>query len=485
MMSKKPGLFRIQLGRCLASSLVAALLVGCWNSPDSDDLANAARPVVKLKALVIDDPLVGEAAQRRWQAEGFGELSVTYQTRDEFEAAGLAVPPDYDVLFYPERYQVDLVHRQALLEIPNEIWNSESLNKNDLLTHFRGSLLRQGDRYFALPLSGVPLMLVYRADCLAALQLSPPQTWDELEAVVVQLRAAGNLVDGNGQPLPTAIALPLGDEWAAHLVLARSAAMVRSVGKLSTVFQIERMEPLIANPPFQLALESLQRLAAAQFAGGTDALPHDVYRALVEGEAALGITWLVGGLEPEDAQAAKQLRVARLPGAPHWYEPARAEWVARSPDESWQVDYLGADLRVVSVLKNSLHAHRALQFVAWVSSKQISQSIGPGSLANGPSRLSHLSDPQRWVGELIEPQVADDYAQHILAIHQSKLILTFPRIVNQRDYLKALADAVRRALHSEESADQALGAAAAAWNQLNERIGLRVQRDFLRRGEGF
>ncbi|HMP78626.1 MAG TPA: extracellular solute-binding protein, partial [Pirellulaceae bacterium] len=277
--------------------LAAALLAGC---PDSTDRANPALDVsipVTLKVLVIEDRELGEAAQRRWQAEGLGELQMAYQSAAEFRQSEFSISADVDVLIYPERFQADLLHRQLLLEIPWETWNSEQVNKSDLLTHFRGSLMRQGDRYFALPLGGVNVVLMYRQDVLDALGTTPPTTWDELDQLLQRLTDADLPLDSNGQPLPRSIALPLAEEWAGHLLLARAAASVRSAGKLSALFQVETMEPLIHTPPFIEALDGLRRMARHQMSEDTLQSPRDVFAAMVQGRAALGIGWPTGGVE--------------------------------------------------------------------------------------------------------------------------------------------------------------------------------------------
>ncbi len=217
----------------VVSLLVGAGLLTSFGCPQSKTptvpTQNTNAQSVTLKVFVVDDREVGEAAQRRWQTDGLGELRLTHQTVAEFIAGDFAVPPDFDLIIYPERFQADLSQRQMLLEIPSDIWNSETVNKNDILTHFRGSLIRQGDRYFALPLAGVSLMLMYRQDVLDAIGALPPATWEELELVLEQLAAAEHLVNADGKSLPRGIALPLADDWAAHVLLARSAASVRSV----------------------------------------------------------------------------------------------------------------------------------------------------------------------------------------------------------------------------------------------------------------
>ncbi len=106
-------------------------------------------------------------------------------------------------------------------------------------------------------------------------------------------------------------------------------------------------------------------------------------------------------------------------------------------------------------------------------------------MANGPYRNSQLSDLGRWTGESISPDAAEDYAQAIAASHQAKLILSFPRIVEQYKYLEILAQSVRSFLGNGDSAAITLQMVSDRWHELTTRIGPRVQRDFLRRGEGF
>ncbi|MFM7739820.1 MAG: hypothetical protein ACKO9H_10480, partial [Planctomycetota bacterium] len=111
--------------------------------------------------------------------------------------------------------------------------------------HFRTELTKYRNKNFVVPLGAPQLLLVYRADVLAALQVEPPKTWSELNAVVAKLAEAQELKDATGNDLPRSVGQPTGGDWAAHVCLTRVAGAISGHGRLSTVVNVETFKPLV------------------------------------------------------------------------------------------------------------------------------------------------------------------------------------------------------------------------------------------------
>ena len=477
----------------LALVLLGLMAAGCSPKPAVGPKAGSipAAPT-ELIVLVVGDSIMADGVTRHWQAEGRGETKVTEITAAEWAKQDFVIEPQIDVAIFPASFQADVVTRERVLEIPSETWLGEEINKNELLNHFRTRVTRYGNKIFTLPLGAPQFMLVYRADVLAAIETPIPQTWEELDSIIEKLNGQPDLKDATGNSLPTRFAQPTGDNWAAHMLLARVASAVSGYGRLSTVFHVESMRPLIDSPPF---VQSLEKMAAAErrvdgsAAGTSFADPADVYRALAEGRAAIGITWPSAQFVKESTPASRNLRVARLPGSAKWFEQSQQVWTERLPGEQVQVDYLGFGGSVAAVSRNSLHASESLQFVAWLCNKRTNLQISTQLLETGPLRVSQLADPIRWCGESISAEGAEEFSQVTAATHESRTVFTFPRIVGQHEYIAELSTACRAFISGQftsETVESTLKSVAEKWQALTETHGgPSTQSRLLRTAEGF
>jgi multiple sugar transport system substrate-binding protein len=445
-----------------------------------------------LNVLVVGDSIMADSVARRWQAEGRGEANVSEITSAQWSELDFVIEPQIDVVVFPASFQADAVARNRVLEIPSEIWLGEEINKNELLHHFRSTLTRNGTKVFTLPLGAPQWMLVYRADVLTAINAKVPQTWDELDALIANLKGQTDLKDGEGNPLPTLFAQPLGDNWAAHMLLARVASAISGHGRLSTVCDMETMKPLIDTPPFVFALDKMR--AAQPPSDGSDkspslAAPADVYRALAEGQAAIGITWPSAQFVKESTPASRNLRIARLPGSKQWFDQSQQAWTDRQPDEQVNVDYLGFGGSVAAVSRNSLHASASLQFISWLCNKRTNLQISTQLMEAGPMRSSQLADPTRWCGESLAPEAGEEYARLISATHESRTVFTFPRIAGQQEYLGELSSACRAFVtgaSGSQTAESTLQSVAEKWDSLTQKHGGPAAQSLrLRTAEGF
>ena len=478
----------------MALALFGLMAAGCSPKPAVEPKAGStSAATTELNVLVVGDSIMADGVARRWQAEGRGEAKVTEITTDQWVTQDFVIEPQIDVVIFPAGFQADVVTRERVLEIPSETWLGEEINKNELLNHFRTTVTRYGNKIFALPLGAPQFMLVYRADVLAAIDTPVPKTWDELDALIEKLNGHTDLKDSTRNALPTRFAQPTGDNWAAHMLLIRVASVVSGYGRLSTVFHVESMKPLIDTPPFVQALEKMaaaERRAAGSAEGTSFADPADVYRALADGRAALGITWPSAQFVNESTPANRNLRVARLPGSAKWFEQSQQVWMERKPDEQVQVDYLGFGGSVAAVSRNSLHASESLQFVAWLCNKRTNLQISTQLMETGPLRVSQLADPIRWCGESISAEGAEEFSQVTTATHESRTVFTFPRIAGQHEYIAELSAACRTFITAEtsstETAESTLKSVAEKWQALTQTHGgPSTQSRRLRAAEGF
>ncbi len=423
-------------------------------------------PDRSLTAVVVDDPKLGESLSRRWTSEGNGTLKVTNVTEDEFRKAKFALQPEVDVVVFANRLFGDLVAEGQLLEI-DEAAGSLGINRENMLAHYRENLTRYGNQTLALPLGAPQTVLFYRADLLPE---KPPRTWAELTTF---LPAENSEVAGFLEPLSGL--------WAAHSLLARVAPAIRFRGRISTVFDLETVKPLITSEPFVRALTEMvdlhQKLQTKEFLS-----PKEVFDRFVAGKAKMAITW------PQPSETVELLKfeigVARLLSTAEWYDAAQEKWIKRDENMQRNIDYLGSEGRLVGVAKNTLRANEAIAFAVWLTGNQASQKLMPESQAAGPLRMSHLASVGLWTKGSIPDSTVDLYSDLTRQVHEEEMCLTFPRVARQTEYLDALAIAVRSAIAGQLPPAEALADAAQKWQKITESVGLEKQKELLRRTEG-
>ena len=455
---------------------IAAMLqtVGC-GKPETQTQSQPDRPDVTLNVLAIDSPAIAAAASRLWSAEGLGNVEFTEITENEFVVGDFQTDKEYDAIVYPSKLMSDLVALNRLIAIPKDELDSEEVNRDELLPHQRKKLLLHQNKVWSIPLGSPQLMLMYNKADFAELELKPPQTWTEFEKVARALQAADKKVR-----------VPLQDSWAAEVLLSRVASAIRAQGKLSTVFDVQTMKPLVETEPFVKALGSLKQICSAEDA---QASPADVFRALVDGRASMGITWPSRNFaDAENSETVKEnedLVLLRLPGSEQWYNQSKATWEIRRENDPTQVDVVGGTGRLVSVCKESQHARVAMEFTCWLGSKSTSKTVSISSPHVSIFRSTHLGQPTRWAGEEISYEVADQFSNVFSEISESSLVLQFPRIPGQVKYMQALDDAVRNTVTQNVDTETSLAEVTQQWEAITQRLGREEQGKQLRRSVGY
>ena len=295
--------------------------------------------------------------------------------------------------------------------------------------------------------------------------------------------------------------MPLTKGWAAQTFLARVAPSICYQGKLSTVLDRSTIRPFINEPPF---VEALQQLVAIASKRSSELDPGGVFNLANTGRSAIAMSWPAlafnvdagnselgkidsGSLqdEPADSNSSQdRLKISPLPGMEKWYDQKRGTWIKRAQEDDPRVDLVGFSGLVASVSANCPNERSAWDFLQWLPSKSISKLTMVESPDAGPFRASHLGDMSRWTGESVSEDVAFEYGDVITANHERGLTLMFPRIPGYSRYLEALDHAVRSAILSEQSPEEALTAAAKTWDEISNEIGRDSQISNLRKETG-
>ena len=441
---------------------VTLCLCGCGSKSDvnsADSTNSVEKTEIKvdgpLRILVLDDVKLGEILEREWRASSEHRVEVTY-----IETASLLSQLDEglkkldtDVVVFPSSMLGQLVEQKLLRPLPRELVNEPSYRNAEVFDLVRRRETLWGKQTYAVSF-GSPTMVLFRRTDLVP---SAPNTWTELNQEVERLRK---------ESLPEGIvplAQPLARGWAAHMLLARSAAYLYDSSRVSSVFDYSTMEPRIASPPFVRALEEMA--ASHTSSSKVDLTPATVLDEFLSGRAAMAITWpSASSTRESDEQVTIPIAISGLPGADTGAQSSDNVRADVGEGEADRVTLFGISGRLGAVSRSAKNASLANIFLAWATGPEQSANICPRSNFTAPFRDSHHASAAMW----IHPQLPNDLADDYVTIVQSSLCraqaFQSPRLPGQHRYMSALDEGILRALQKEQTAQRALSAIVDAWN---------------------
>jgi multiple sugar transport system substrate-binding protein len=333
-------------------------VLGCGWQGGADRPPEKPYQGMKLVVAAVGDPalLASVASQRgEWEATRGAQITIRDGVVDPTSTEGI------DVLVFPGDRLGELVDAQALAVVPESALRppprpepetgessggapgaapADPLQFSDILPVFRDQVSKYGKDRLALPFGGSALVLAYRRDAFdreevraAAkkenLELKPPATWTELDALARFFQ--GRDWDGDGQP-DFGISLALGgddpERLGASTYLARAAALGQHRDQYSFLFDSDSMAPRIKTPPFVEALRGLVALKASGPPGIEKFNAEAARAAFRKGNVAM----LVDRAERAGEWAGgKGIGVAPLPGSERVFNPATQSWETATP----------------------------------------------------------------------------------------------------------------------------------------------------------
>lgn len=375
------------------------------------------------------------------------------------------------VTFYPS-YIGDFAGNGYLLALddlmarePASVWDP---NMDDVLAPFRELYNKWGGQTYALTIDGDVLVMMYRADLFnnedekAAFmeqygrELRPPETWSEwLEVAEFFTRDAGETLAGEVLTQPfygTAEFGRRGFSYAWYLNRAASNGVM--------LFD-EQMNPGINSPEAVAALQNM--IDTLKFA------PPDVLNfgydelrdAFIGGQLAMVVQWTdvpKKAADPSISRIVGNVGVGRVPGFEVGGEVAHRSMMPVG--------------RVVGVAADSDVPEAAYCVAKHIAYNTSLENVSTSLTGLDPYRTLHLTHP-----EAFAPLMGQENAEAYLAGLQVALADGYPDlfIPGAAQYQDALDIQVNRALAGEVSAQEALDAVAAAWNEITDRLGRDTQ----------
>jgi multiple sugar transport system substrate-binding protein len=461
-----------------------AAIGGCnQEQPNSPELgASSSRP--PLRILVIDDEPLANAVKLAWDSRVGGDTKVTNVTSTElleFERNRL----NADVILYPSWLLGELAERDLIQPLDSDAAADAVLSQQGLFDLIRLHEVVWGSDVYAVPLGSPQFTLLYRKDIFGKLQLEPPTTWDEYQALAKQLsdrKAIGELASSDEEPWFGTVE-PLAASWAGPMLLARAAAYARHRNQYSTLFDFNSMKPLIASPPFERALKEQTAVADNTLT----ATPASARAIFLNGQAAMAITWPSRAADASVDQSTDRtdwIGVAELPGSSEVYNFRTKAWESRAEGEDSHVSLIAADGRIGSVTKSSRYKKQALGMLFMISGDELGTTIGSSSSHTTMFRESQFGQVNAWVDQALDGDAARQYGAVVRSSQSRSAWLDAIRIPLRDKYIAALDTAVNSVIAGDATPAEALQSAAEQWDQITDLIGRESQQKAYMRSLG-
>lgn len=463
------------LARCIVL-VVLTVLPGCKRPVDPADSSIQKQPTIPLRVLVLDDEELAAVVKQEWDSRG-GLSRVTNKTSAEL----LASEPrrlNADVVIYPSGLLGELAEREFIVALDDTTLSVPGFDRSGLFDLIRMREIAWGDEVLAVPFGSPQLTLFYRKDIFEQLQLQPPATWKEYQALTTRLvdRAAIGALAPPEDQLWYATVEPTEGDWASFLLLARASAYARHPNQYSTLFDFGSMEPLIAGPPFVRALEEL--IAAAK-QGAPSLSPTEARRIFLAGQAAMALTWpsRAGDVSAERASELEEwIGIVELPGAREAYSLRSDSWEQLQENDSGRATLLAASGRLGSVTDDCRQKQQAIAMLLLLTGEELGSTVSVQSKFTTMARTDQLASASSWVDRELEGSPARMYAEAVEAAQNRAAWVDAVRLPGRDKYLTALNGAVDRAIAGDATAAKALEVSSTRWVEITEELGSESQR---------
>ncbi|SFC87951.1 extracellular solute-binding protein [Tropicimonas isoalkanivorans] len=384
-----------------------------------------------------------------------------------------------DVLIIPSAWLPDFA--PYLLPVPPALVDSPLVQ--GVHPAYRDALMRWKGRWMAMTLDGDLHMGAYRKDLFEDPQtraafarifgkpLAPPQSWAEYSEIATFFH---DRPGPDGRPLAgTLEASAEGGQRLWYLFSHAAAYTAHPDHPGHVFFDPQTMSPEIDNPAWRRALDDyLAALEAGLPSDGVPLASHEVRARFAAGDAAMAIDWSDIGVvasDPEGSEIAGKVGFFVLPGSRDVWNPEAKAWEAL-PDVR-TVPFLAFGGWIAVVPRSADDPRAAWDYIAWMADPaRTDRDVTDGTSGFNPYRRSQLEASDRWAS-VMGPEAASAY----LSVLRESLSLpqTAPdlRLPGYPAYMAALDAQLGRVLAGEAPPDEALSAAAVAWDQITDRLG--------------
>lgn len=464
-MSFIAALSRSELARCL---LLILVLSGCQRDNAAQPEEREARAAYGAEiTLAVPEELglaeTWQIAIGEWEAATGGTCTLAPMPSE----AGPGVLPD--------GVNLALVSLTDLAKLVDGEWidpiddrDAAAALATDVLPALRKTISPEG-RTLGVPIACPVLACYFRADLLEAAGRNPPESWADYATLLAEL--------DQWAPGLTAVE-PWHDDFHATMFLARAVPAALHPDNFSLYLDVESGEPLIAEPPFAIALaESVAALKVLDPKSRT-MTPAGCVRELLEGRAAIAIGTPESDLPGKDElrdQAvpgnAVSMDVVPLPGAERVYHRQTGEWHPPGDGSVHRVTLAGFDGLILCAAAGQSDEGRAAAWKLWETLETPELATVPPPWTHAVTRTTMLSETLR------QPPpgfTSEQWRAHVQAAASSlsatRVTLDLP--LPERDHFRSiLSEEIGFALSGEKTPEDALLQVATRWTELIDELG--------------
>jgi multiple sugar transport system substrate-binding protein len=354
---------------------------------------------------------------------------------------------------------------EFMAQDPAPVWDP---NADDVLRPFWELYSKFDGKVYALPIDGDVHMLMYRQDLFenpaeqAAFKeqygkdLAPPETWDDwLQIGEFFTREAGDTLAGETLER---------DFYGSAEFAKRGFSFAWFVDRWAAFgepYFDENMVPQVNSPN---AVKALQNFVDSLNNAPPDVLGYgydELRDAFINGDVAMVVQWTdvpKKGADPNQSAIAGKIGVGRVPG---WEVNGEVVHRAMMP--------VG---RVVGVAADSANKEAAYWVAKHVSYDRSLENVSTPLTGLDPYRTIHFTNPEAYT-MFPSTEEAQAYLDGVAAAMADGYPEIF--IPGAAQYQDALDLHVNKALAGQESAQEALDAVAAEWEEITDKLGREQQ----------
>jgi multiple sugar transport system substrate-binding protein len=363
-------------------------------------------------------------------------------------------------------------------------WVKQQIDQNDLVSYLQPPVGTWDGKTYRISIDGDCHNFNYRSDVFANEDLAAewqaagmaepwgvPTTWQGVQEVTKFL--SGKELDG--QPLYGILDVcKLGGGFTWYFFASRATAYAKHPDDRAWLFDAETMKPRINNPAFVRAAQDI-----------IDALPHeppdelnaDLLKTLfgfLGGTGTMAHWWgdVGSNVYTNDASVVQdKVAFSILPGSPDVYNSATGAWdTIEGNNFAPNMAYIGWGLYVMKKSEERGVNEAAWDLAAHLGDKDLSlwNAIYPSGFQ--PYRVSHFNiDEWSAIGQPLE--FVQSYLDSELNSYNHPNAAIEPRIPGIFQYYVVAEEELAKAYAGEKSAQEAMDATAAAWEQITDQLG--------------
>lgn len=389
---------------------------------------------------------------------------------------------EFDLLEGGAPWEGDILGRGLAAAMPD--WVKEQIEIDDYVRLLQAPVGTWDGVTYRISIDGDCHNFNYRSDVFSNQDLAAdwassagegdwgvPTSWQQVQAQTQFLN--GKQLDGSDLYGYIDVVKP-GGGFSWYFFASRASAYAKNPASPAWLFDPETMKPYVNNAAFVRALQDMIDAVPQEPADQINADLLTTLGQFLGGTGSMTAWWgdVGSNVYTSDSSVVQdKVSFSILPGSPDVYNNATGEWETLGEDElnfAPNEAYIGWGLYVMQKAEERGVSEAAWDLAAHLGGKDISTWMAIYPSGFQPYRNSHF-ELQYWTDAGYPPEFAEAYLASESDSYNHPNGAIEPRIPGIFDYYIAAEEEVALAVAGEKSAQDALDAAAAKWEEITDR----------------